>query len=146
MQNVAVLSEVTMYTLVRQNSLYAWAVFYSLTMFTNTTHAFDGDWGFTAVFAFSTQTGKHGWGFNLNPEAAGQRALAECGQGAQLVAYQKDGYLALVWDGRAYAYGHSKDSAQEAYDNAVISFQDTHDSSPRGKKVVSSDGRVMGFN
>lgn len=108
--------------------------------------AFDGEFGFTAVFAFSQQSGKHGWGFNLNPMAAAQRAVAECGPGAEVVAYQKDGYLALVWDGKAFAYGHAQDSAQEAYDHAVASFQDIHSREPRNKKVVSSDGRIIGFN
>jgi len=135
-----------MSTAVRRRFLSALTVFSSLLICTNFVQAFDGTFGFTAVFAFSTQTGKHGWGFNLNPDAAGQRALAECGPGAQLVAYQKDGYLALVWDGDAYAYGNSDDSAQEAYDNAMTSFQNIHQSNPRGKKVVSSDGRVIGFN
>ncbi len=114
--------------------------------FSTVANAFDGNFGFTAVFAFSTATGRHGWGFNLNPAMAEQRALAECGPGAQTVAFQKDGYLALVWDGNAFAYGHAKDSAQEAYDNAVSSFQNTHGKRHSGKKVVSSDGQVMNFN
>jgi len=102
--------------------------------------------GFTAVFAFSETTGQHGWAFNLNPQAAQQTALVNCGVGAQIVAYQRDGYLGLVWDGTKYAWGCSPDSGQEAYDSAVANFRKIHGSDPSGKKVVSSQGKVFGFN
>jgi len=102
--------------------------------------------GFTAVFAFSETTGQHGWAFNLNPQAAQQTALINCGVGAQIVGYQRDGYLALVWDGTKYAWGCSPDSGQEAYDSAVAKFRKLHGSDPSGKKVVSSQGKVFGFN
>ena len=102
--------------------------------------------GFTAVFAFSETTGQHGWAFNLNPKAAQQTALANCGAGAQIVAYQRDGYLGLVWDESKYAWGCSPDSGQEAYDSAVANFRKIHGSNPSGKKVVSSQGKVLGFD
>jgi len=104
--------------------------------------AFEGTYGYTAVFAFSGITGQHGWGWHSDPDIAANEARKRCGKDAEIICYQKDGYLALVWDQTKFAYGHSSDSLQEAYDSAVTEFRHLHNAEPTLKKVISSDGHV----
>lgn len=105
---------------------------------------FYGDRGYTVYIAFSESTGKYGWAYNRNPFFAKQQAIANCNAAdAKIACYQSDGWAVLVWSGSNYAYGHSSDSAQQAYNHAVESFDDLHGGYPENVKCRSSDGHVI---
>jgi len=107
---------------------------------------FFGDKGYTVVFAFSESTSRYGWGFNVDPDAAARTALQNCGPGAQVVCYKKDGYLCLVWDGSKFAFGHDTDRPQNAVGHAEESFENIHGGKPTEYQCRSSDGNFIPVN